>query len=239
MASDNYIIIGSRPYFNFNFNELIDSFSGNCRCNLSLPNNNNGTIRDEHIFNCHTYEGLIKSPRSVEFLLDFYKNLGISRDYLEKFKKTFRVEEYSKIFTQDMFNPRVANNFLSSVNCPHRLNKQPRIGLNILFIKLIKNLNTPANLQKQKIYLTGWTIDSNKKNKNFYRSKDYSSPSHDRSSELKILKWLHDNDYIDASLCALEDKKSPTINCDLITPSNFIINLILEKHGDCLLTKTK
>ena len=243
MSSDKYIIIGSRPYFNFNFNELIDSFGGNCRCNLALPNNNNGTIRDEHIFNCHTYANLIKSSRSVEWLLEFYKKLRIPREHLEKFKKTFRAEEYSKIFTQDMFNSCVVNQFLSHINCPYVLKKQPRVGFNILFKKLIKNFPLQGDPSKQKIYLTGWTItiDLDESVKNFYRPKKMNSCAkfvHDTLAECKILIWLHDNNYIDASLCVLEDKTSPTINCDLIMPTDFIINLILEKCGNCLLAKT-
>lgn len=232
MDYHGYIIIGSRPYERFSFNEILDTFSGNCRCNLALPNNNNGTVCDDHIFNVHTYESVISNPLSLDNLIDFYRKFGIAEGYFKKFHNTFDKKKYKKIIRQDMLDPTRANNLLAQIDCPYRFTKQPRVGFNILFNKLIENI-------REKVYLTGFTIDPNEEVKNFYRSDKSQSPYHHKESEYKILVWLHMNGFIDASLCALEDKKSPTINCDLITPTNFIINLILEKHGDCLLRKTK
>tara|TARA_R110001606_G_scaffold387501_1_gene552198 strand:+ start:104 stop:388 length:285 start_codon:yes stop_codon:yes gene_type:complete len=44
---EKMIIIGNKPYFNFKLDSIIDSFGRNVRCNMSIPNLNNGTKCDK------------------------------------------------------------------------------------------------------------------------------------------------------------------------------------------------
>ena len=42
--------------------------------------------------------------------------------------------------------------------------------------------------------------------------------------EIQIIRWLHKNNYIDATLCMLEDTEKVTFNYDDLKPSKFILD---------------
>jgi hypothetical protein len=57
------------------------------------------------------------------------------------------------------------------------------------------------------------------------------SECHNKSDELKIITWLHNNNYIDATLCMLTDTENLTISTTGTTmkPTNRILDII-EKY---------
>ena len=45
---------------------------------------------------------------------------------------------------------------------------------------------------------------------------------------MKILIWLHKNNYIDATLCSLVDTTDLTFDCNIIQPTPYILELSLK-----------
>ena len=43
----------------------------------------------------------------------------------------------------------------------------------------------------------------------------------------------YNNNYVDATLCCLEDTMPPTLECKDIKPSRQIINLLIKEYGVC------
>ena len=46
---------------------------------------------------------------------------------------------------------------------------------------------------------------------------------------------LYVNNFVDASLCLLLDKKNPTFYCKDIKPSKFIIKKIKDEYNECMI----
>ena len=51
---------------------------------------------------------------------------------------------------------------------------------------------------------------------------------------MNIIYWLHNNNYIDATLCMLKDDNLPTLNCNFIKPTIDITYLLLKEYGICI-----
>ena len=204
MTKDGYIIIGSKPYTKFQFNTIIDSFNKNCRCNMALPNNNNGTLYDEQILNCHVSKNIIETPLPLDRFIEFYSK-HCTADISKHFYNTFDKNNYNKIMKQDLLNPGPMNQLLENMGCPYKFKKMPRVGFNVIYNMLKDNVN-------YKVYLANWTINPEEKLLNYHHINESISECHDKQSELKVLRWLHTNKFIDATLCALEDEPIPTIN---------------------------
>ena len=83
------IIIGNKPYVNLPLNNIIDSFDLNYRCNLGLPNRNNGTKYNNLGLCNHLYENLITKNANRE---NFFKKYGnvYHKDYINAFRLSFR-----------------------------------------------------------------------------------------------------------------------------------------------------
>ena len=228
---NNHIIIGSKPLDNFNFSPILDVFEGSTRLNMALPHNNNGTRYDEQFMNCHIHHNLLSDQRlSLQQFIDFYsvKQKMCTKEVLEKFYKTFNKENYTKITKQDLFSPAPFNQWLKDRKCPYQFAANPRCGFNALYNRFKNNL-------EEKIYLAGWTINIEEKLLNYHHINESIDACHDKDSELKIVAWLHENNFIDATLCALENETLPTLNCKIIRPTAAIVNLLVRVHGICIL----
>jgi hypothetical protein len=47
--------------------------------------------------------------------------------------------------------------------------------------------------------------------------------------------WLHKEQLIDATLCMLEDEEIPTLNCEDLDPSEFILSALKEEYGNVVI----
>jgi len=215
------IVIGSKPYVNIKMNPIIDSFSKNIRCNMALPCNNNGTLLSEHIMNCHVYENFMYR-RDINQIIKQYNNT-ISEDYLHTFFNTFNPRKYSRIYRQNWECQKNFNTYLKNNNSPYLFDKLPRIGMNAIY-NLLNN--------KKKVYIFGFSLQESCKT--FYSNKEPGG-CHNLSKEVKILKWLHKEGHVDATLCMLQDIEIPTLDCSELKPTEDIISLILEKMNECTL----
>lgn len=217
------IIIGNKPYVNLPLNNIIDSFDLNYRCNLGLPNRNNGTKYNNLGLCNHLYENLITKKANRE---NFFKKYGnvYHKDYINSYLNTFQEnkEKYNNIF-HARFRPALYNDFLKKHNCPYRFSKLPRTGYTIIFENLLKG---------NSVFVSNFSIKTEER-VSYYVNKDkFETESHNASDEINILRWLHQKKFIDATICFLKDSKNPILECGDLSPSDFIVEKLIQEFGE-------
>ena len=91
-----------------------------------------------------------------------------------------------------------------------------------------------------KPYVTHFSLNNSENKYHVYTKVDNNIQSnicHDPDTEYKIIKWLHDNDKIDATLSSLVDTNIPTLDCSMIKPKIDSVMMILKQFGICILKK--
>lgn len=213
----SYIIIGNK-YNNFkNINNLIDLFKNNTRFNMSLPNKNNGTKYDKIILNNHIYSSLHKS---IENNINKYRSdFFIQEEYIKLFYNN--VKNYNTIKRQYFQDNNHSNNILEKKGCKLKLKKLPRVG----FQEIIYQIS-------QKIFpcIIGFSLQIEDCNHITNKKQNYISKCHNKNNEIEILIWLHNNNFIDATLCMLTNDNSELLelDCSVIYPRLYTINLIFQ-----------
>ena len=230
--NDNLLIIGSKKYNNLEINDIIDNFI--CfRCNLAVPNGKNGNKCNGFFLNNHLYENLINKNVNKETFLNYYKIK--SKDDKDRFITVYNKFNEIKnkldfIITNHRFNLILnnSNSFLNHIGCKIRFKKILSIGYSGILISLMNNFNN------NKIFVFGFSI--NKLRMSFYYN-DEKKPRgcHDFENELEILKWLHNNKYIDITLCLLEDSNEKIINCQELNPNPDILKKLINIYGSVTL----
>tara|TARA_B100000787_G_scaffold60652_1_gene44283 strand:+ start:8142 stop:8999 length:858 start_codon:yes stop_codon:yes gene_type:complete len=224
------IIIGNKSYKKIDLNEIIDSFEKNIRLNLSLPNNNNGTKKYFRYTNGNVYDNIEKKQ-----VVKYIKLKGLSEEYVNLFENTYIPKDYICIFKQNNNYKQLYNRYLEKISCPHSFKKLPRLGCNAIFDILLKLNNTEKIMDNnEKIYITHFSLYYDENNNHQYINLDKTPECHCFESEALILRWLHMNNYIDATLCAVQDTELPSIDCKYIKPSNYITHRLLNKYGICI-----
>ncbi len=225
---EKLVIIGNKPYFNLQLNTILDSFDRNIRCNMSIPNLNNGTKCDGWALCDHIYDNVIGKPLSESALIARYKPNYDVEKIKEFYKNKPNISEYSFFLSPRSMgvNKSICNSILKQLKCPYSFSKDPRMGYLVLFWAIQRNAD---------IYISNWSI-TNEKRVTYYVKEyqtlggglkttiPYEVPGHDAKSEVLILRWLHQNQYIDASLCLLNDETEYAFNDDILQPSDYILN---------------
>ena len=232
------IIIGEKPYTHLPFNNIIDKFEENCRCNFGLPNQNNGTKYDKLGLCNHLYHYLIieqnldGTPRDRDTFLKTYGKTNEEK-FLSYYYDSFFKEHKSKY--KEIFHAQhkasVCNKMLVEWGCPYRFSNIPRTGQTIIFENLLK---------KNKVFVAFFSLMYDKvkvsrhTRQEFMNAHPLSTPYHCGEEESNILAWLHEKELVDATLCMLEDEEVPTLNCKDLKPSKFILNLLREEFDDVI-----
>lgn len=229
------IIIGNKPYYNLKLNAIIDNFNHNIRCNFGLPNYNNGTKKCVQYLNCHVYDNVNKNN-----IIGYVKQTNSNEEYILNFIESFDKKDYKHIFKQNVHSGPVYNNYLNSINCPYIFTKHPRLGCNALFDTLLQRNGTSAFLKNvnvdKNMYLSHFSLtNENNQIDHLYNVNRIPWNGHDINDEINIIKWLHNNNKIDATLCNLKDNDLPTFDCSIIKPSIYITHLLLKEYGICIL----
>jgi len=219
--SDEFLIIGSKPYKELQLNNLFDSFPRNIRCNFSLPNNNNGSICDQLGLCNHLYLNLIRKNISKEKFKELYQEYR--EDYIDYFYENFDKyrKSYKNIFHAE-FKTRKHNKFLRNINCPFKFTKIPRTGYTLIMDQLIA---------KNFIYVSKFSIKEETRVSHYVKESFYESKYHEAQDEIKILRWLHKNEFVDATLCLLEDNVIPTLKLNGLIPSTNITKRLNSIYG--------
>ena len=221
MENKEIVVIGNKPYKNLKLNKILDSFNRNARCNMSAPNLNNGTKHDVWGLCAHMYDKIIKDPVSEDNLVQTYQD----RFYPESIRQFYQMVDttkYSQIV--DVLDlgfgwetKKGCNKILSEIGCPFRFSKDPRMGYVFMFYYL---------KQDYKVYISNWSVTSEPRVSYYIKPDFYESIHHHAPDEIKILRWLHSEGIVDASLCLLEDKKEYSFIEDELKPTSFITNLL-------------
>tara|TARA_B100000700_G_scaffold326280_1_gene437356 strand:- start:6363 stop:7079 length:717 start_codon:yes stop_codon:yes gene_type:complete len=220
ILENKHLIIGNKPYGSLLLDKFLDLFVENTRCNMGMPKNNNGTICDELALCNHIYDRMVpqKVPLSsfVEMYQDKYK-----MEYIEKFYKDFDTWNFNRVYYAHA-NTLNYNEMLSSWGCPYSFSALPRTGLVAIFEKILREF-IPV--------VFGFSINSETR-KTFYvydsifDLEDNNKSCHSKDDEIKIIRWLHENNKADITPCMLQDSEVPTIKCEGLKPSRNIIDLL-------------
>ena len=226
---DNIVIIGNKNYKNLKLNNILDSFNNNIRFNFGLPNNNNGTKFDNIVLNNHVFEYAKKSlEEKINKYCEFF---SISEQHISNFHNN--LNKY-KIIIKQTNDWKHFNIFLNNINCPYNFTHLPRVG----YIKLMNFI-----INKKRVFVYGFSIENIYDEHLYVKNLKYGNQNEDHikrtghnwDTEIKILYWLHNNNFIDATLCFLVDTEIPTINCKFIKPTVEIITTILKYYPTCIL----
>ena len=227
------IIIGNKQYKCHNLNKIFNLFEKNLRFNMALPENNNGTLYDEIILNNHVYASL---KNSLDVNIQKYSEIfNISENYLKLFYEN--VYKYNKKSIQPYQENDICtlNNYLKKIGCNIELTHLPRVGFQGIILELMNN---------KKPTIIGYSLECDLyEDHSYVKNLKYGDPNissiersgHNAQSEIEIVIWLHNNNYIDATLCSLEDCELPILKCNIIKPSENIINKLLNLFGICIL----
>jgi hypothetical protein len=221
--SKNVIVVGNKPLENIDLSFIIDEFDEVYRCNMAFVDSNNGTKRDFLGLCNHLYDKLIKNSSSydIQRIINSYKNSYKEesiRSFFTNFQKT--KHEYKSIFYA---RPKgnMYNKYLKKHGCPHFFSKQPRTG----FVIMMENL-----LLNNKVSISHFSIYDEIRVSHYVKKTHYESSCHSSKDELKILRWLHQNNLIDASLCLLKNEEFPTFKCVDLFPTDLILDKFRQKY---------
>ena len=230
------IIIGNKPYKNIRLDNIIDTFdeTRTARCNLGLPNYNNGTKRCIQYVNVHVIDNIKKHN-----LKKYIHVTNADPTYISECEKAF-YDNKDLIYIHQSTGT-IYNDILAKLGCPHKLVEFPRLGMGAI-LKVIQNrdydIKFPRNDQtfNNTLFVSNFSL-TNESNivDHVYNVDKKPGIHHDFDSEITILKWLHTNNFVDATLCSLKDSTIPALDCGLIMPSVCATYLILEEHGVCTL----
>ena len=220
---DKYIVIANNPYKSLKLDGLIDSFEKNCRCNMAMPNNNNGTKYFDQYLNTHVYDKFLKEKWDYDFCKRENKYYLSRDDHLKRFSEEIRGDKFRNIYRQEHHSNKPFNNLLSKIKSPFLFKKNPRLGLEAIFRNLDSNVE---------LYATCFSIKKDEPLNSLTHARTETSDCHDKNSEIDILIWLHENNHIDATFCALEDEEVPVIDCSIIKPKKNSLDLIWEEYGE-------
>ena len=155
--------------------------------------------------------------------LNIYKNssanntTSVNDEYIDIFIKKFDIKNYKNVFRQCNDKKKIYNSFLNNIKCPYKFNNIPRVGCNAIFDLLIKN---------KKVYISNFSLIDADNCKHMYNSKNIVGNCHNIQDEMKILIWLHNNNFIDATLSNLKDTTLPFLDCSIIFLISWSISLV-------------
>ena len=220
------LVIGNKPYKNIHLSNIFDKFEGICRCNMSLPNLNNGTKFGTLGLCNHLHESLVTKKVSDATFLNSY-SAEYEKKEIIKFLDGFKRAKFDRIYFADP-KEKAYNHILKAWNSPYRFTRQPRTGYNIVFDNILSG--------NHKVFVTNFTIKDEPRTTYYVKkSRGYESNCHSKNDEINIIKWLHNNNKIDASLCTIVDCEKPTLECSTLKPTKFIIDKIMDEFNYVIL----
>ena len=153
----------------------------------------------------------------------FYKNI------YTKFYEILHKKEYASVICQTEWGGganTINNKILDKLKCPYKFSKQPRCGCQALLYFISQGYS---------VSVMGFSF---KHEINYTKEGDTavnSRTDHKIYEEWKIIKWLHDNNYIDSTLCMVENYKLPLLDCNFSKPTINYLMYLLKTNGIIIL----
>jgi len=220
--SKKIIILGGK-LCTLDLTDILYSFDNICRINLNLKYKRS---QDKDIFfvNNHLNDFMVKK-RIDPIKLKKYPYDYVDLKVLTEFHNMLNNKEYGQIIEQyESGLCTMSNNILKNLGCPLQFIKAPRCGYQAILYFLQKGYE---------VNVVGFSF-IDEINYTEYTTNKRVSTCHDTFSELKILHWLHENKYIDATLCMIENHTLPLIKCTL-KPSKNVVQKLIKTFGIVLL----
>jgi len=219
----NIIILGGKPC-TLDLTDIFYSFDHVCRINFNMKYK---TSENKDIFyiNNHVNQLVVKQ-RIPPLVLKKGNYHYLDLKVLTEFHNMLNNKEYGQIIEQyESGQYTMSNNILKKLGCPLQFIKAPRCGYQAILYFLQKGY---------KVSVTGFSFINEENFTEGNGTKLVTKCCHDTFSELKILHWLHENKYIDATLCMIENHTLPLIKCTL-KPSKNLVQKLLNKFGIVLI----
>ena len=189
---------------------------------MSLPNNNNGTKIDELFLNVHVYDyTMCEDDTLKKNKRRNYVNM-FNEEYVKKYDD-FDKSRWVKIYKQNNRDIFYMNNWLTQNNLELIKSNVLRVGFNAIWMLMKRG--------KINIFVHGFSLSGDHKKRDMNINLPNTSKCHDVESEQKCLINLHNLNYIDATMCCLEDYTIPTFDCQHIKPKSSVLLLFLKKIG--------
>lgn len=224
--SKSVIIIGGKST-NIQFEKKLDSYDYVCRINMCTKYKRDNNEKDIFYVNNHVYDHLFKFKLGAERLKKSLYHYVELQKLVEMHTIVSNKNYYEVIQQYESGVNTKSNAILKEVNCPFLFKKAPRCGYQAILHYIKKNY---------KITVSGFSF---KQEENITESNINKSITvcHDPNNEYKILQWLHEKNYIDATLCMLENHKDslPLLNCQYFKPSKCFLEFCIKEYGICIL----
>ena len=229
MAKENILIIGNKPFKNLNLSSYIDSFDKIYRCNLATVGSTNGHKFGSLVMCQHIYDRFVAIPIPKNEIMNFYESEYESdflNDWFDFFQK--HKNDFKNIYYLNEEQKYYFNDILEEYGCPFRFNRMPTTGSSLI-MTLLRDSDKDVN-----IFISNFTIDRKENRKSSGVTKfqtdieNSDRGCHSFSEEIEIVRWLHQNKKIDASLCSLDDINEISVikTNQGLEFSGFISNLI-------------
>ena len=210
----------------------------NCNCNwLIYCFHKNKLLVNENILNLWTKRQMyaykyivINNERTKKFLTSYKSNINnISNVSFKKhlnlpngFKELVGVDESNEI--KDFL--KIGYNLI--------VKKQLFVGTMSVLNELMKKVK---NNSKEEINLLGFTLNNKHNICSFYHERKAKKTGHDRNVDIDILIWLHNNNYIDATLCFFSFvNEIPTLDMqNIIKPTEKMLQLINKTYDNVVI----
>lgn len=227
MAKKNIVIVGNKLLENLNLCKAIDSFDKIFRCNLASVGLNNGVNFGSLAMCQHVYDRFVANPRDKSEIMDLYAP-EYEDDYLSEWFDFFHSnkDNFEEVFHLDETQKNSFNRILGEYGCPLIFDSMPTTGYSLVMTSL-RDLKKDYN-----IFVSNFTIDKEETRESLgvtesqtYQD-NFGASCHSFKKESEILRWLHKNNIIDASLCLFNDNEKISVNEDGLKVSDFISDLI-------------
>ena len=228
--------------------KIIDSFENNVRIGFDVAGrNNDGSILDELELCSHEYHNLVENDCDLEKMISAYAGEYDKQRITEIFPKFKQnLSKFNKVYHQP-WDIDGNNSYLKSVGCPYSVIGVPRSGFSIMMDKILEgksiflvNFSLPQHYDEDLGFIdTNGPKDPEVSKrevlieqahaKSFENNKTNWQGCHHTANEVKIVRWLHDNEIVDASLCLINDDAELSYNLDGMKVSSYIKKKI-EKY---------
>jgi len=225
---DKVLLVGNKPYNNFNFSKIIDNFDVIYRFNMAIPGKNNGTKFGKLAMCNHIYNNFVDNFISRDKMISIYGK-ETETSYLDEWYDFFQKNKnkFEEIYHQQESYVGRCDQMLSEYGCDRRFERIVSTGHATIFKLLEQGYSN--------IYVLGFTIRLDEIRETLGELKTFAKAKHEgnigvhcAAKESGILAWLHRKNKIDASLCMVKDTEELNIETNEYEtkPSEFIINLL-------------
>lgn len=216
------IICGSKKYEKIKLDRIVDSFDIIIRNNMNVSGNNYGKRKSNYqVLNVHLNQRFRKKD-SLKIYYDFTEKNKIDNFYQEV------NESNTKVLFFPENNTQVMKNFIKKNSLNFIINKQLRCGFGYM-AHTLKSNNKP--------FLIGFSLSSDEFNSHQINNKlkKVNDNCHSRETEINLIKLLHKEKFIDATLCSILDREKLTLDCSKIEPTDRSINILLDIYEEIII----